>query len=201
MQRCYLGAEPSSDAVRAAAGRQAAYAALDAKLEQTTPGGDGLFFLPLTGGHSTPAGEQRGGFWGLRLDHSRADMARAVMEGAAYELRWALEPVRQAGMPIERMWMIGGATHSPLWPSIVADVAALPLALARTKHGPAVGAAILAGVGSGAFETMVEGQARFQASVRQLEPDPARMAIYDECYAAYQELCGSMLSQESVWSK
>ncbi len=179
---------------------------MDAELDQTRPGGDGLFFLPLTGGHSTPAGEQRGGFWGLRLDHTRAGMARAVMEGAAYELRWALEPIRQAGMPIERMWMIGGATHSPLWPSIVADVTGLPLALAQAcpeqgrkgQHGPAVGAAILAGVGIGVFETMAEAQAVFQGPARQIEPDPNRMAIYDDCFAAYRQLCSIMLPHENV---
>jgi xylulokinase len=208
LQRFWPAADPTSDATRAAAGRQTAYAALDAELEGTIPGGDGLFFLPLTGGHSTPAGEQRGGFWGLRLDHTRASMARAVMEGAAYELRWALEPIQRAGMPIERMWMIGGATHSPLWPGIVADVTGLPVVLSqacpersrRAKHGPAVGAAILAGVGSGTFETLAEAQAHFQTPERPIEPDPNRMAIYDACFAAYRELCGVVLPDGNVWA-
>ena len=206
LQRCWLATEPGSRAARAAA-----LATLDAELDQTRPGGNGLFFLPLTGGHSAPAGEQRGGFWGLRLDHSRADMARAVMEGTAYELRWALEPIRQAGMPIERMWMIGGAAQSPLWPAIVADVTGVPLSLPqacpacpersqgkhgrRVAHWPAVGAAILAGVGSGAFETLADAQARFQRPARQIEPDQERMAIYDECFVAYQQLGGLVSAQ------
>jgi xylulokinase len=191
LQRCW----PVTDSESSSA-RSAAYAALDAELEETTPGGEGLFFLPLTGGHSAPAGDQRGALWGLRLDHTRADMARAVMEGAAYELRWALEPIRRAGMPIERMWMIGGAAQSPLWPAIVADVTGLPLALPqacpeqgrRGKHGPAVGAAILAGVGVAAFESMAEGQARFQQPARHIEPDRARMSSYERCFADYQQL-------------
>jgi xylulokinase len=177
LQRCWPGTD-----------RAAAYAVLDAELTQTQPGGDGLFFQPLTGGHRAPAGDQRGGLWGLRIDHSRADLARAVMEGAAYELRWALEPIRQAGLPVERMWMIGGAASSPLWPAIVADVTGLPLVLPEGKHWPAVGAAILAGVGVGAFETLAAGQARFQKPARQVEPDSTRMQIYDECFAASQQL-------------
>jgi sugar (pentulose or hexulose) kinase len=131
-------------------------------------------------------------------------MARAVMEGAAYELRWALEPIRQAGMPIERMWMIGGAAQSPLWPAIVADVTGVPLVLPqacpacpersqgeqgrRGQHGPAVGAAILAGVGVGAFESLAAGQVRFQQAARQIEPDRARMSIYNQCFSDYQQL-------------
>jgi xylulokinase len=204
LQRCWPAAEGGAE------GRQAAFAALDAELAGTTPGGNGLYFAPLTGGHSAPAGDQRGGLWGLRLDHSRAGMARAVMEGAAYELRWALEPIREAGMPVERMWMIGGAAHSPLWPAIVADVCGVPLVLPgarpevlpepiegpsrRSWHGPAAGAAILAGVGVGAFESLEEGLARFQRPARLIEPDQARVAIYDECFAGYQQLYGAMNS-------
>ncbi len=158
------------------------------ELQGTRPGGDGLFFQPLTGGHSAPAGEQRGAVLGLRLDHSRADMARAVMEGAAYELRWALEPIRRAGMPVEQMWMIGGAAQSPLWPSILADVTGVPLSLPQYGHWPAVGAAILAGLGAGAFESLAVAQARFQRPVRQVEPGPETMSIYDESFAIYQQL-------------
>ena len=189
LQRCWPGTS-----------RQSAFAALDDELPQTMPGGNGLFFRPLTGGHDAPAGEQRGGLWGLRLDHSRGDMARAVMEGAAYELRWALEAIQEAGMPIEQVWMIGGAASSPLWPAIVADVTGLPLSLPqalpeqgrRNEHWPAVGAAILAGVGVGAFETAAAGRARFQRPARQIEPDWATMPLYDQSFSTYQQfVCAS----------
>jgi sugar (pentulose or hexulose) kinase len=60
--------------------------------------------------------------------------------------------------------------------------------LPEGKHWPAVGAAILAGVGVGAFETLAAGQARFQKPARQVEPDSTRMQIYDECFAASQQL-------------
>ena len=168
--------------------RKQAYAALDGELEGTRPGGDGLFFQPLTGGHSAPAGEQRGSLLGLRLDHSRADVGRAVMEGAAYELRWALEPIRSAGMPVEKMWMIGGAAQSPLWPAILAGVTGVPLSLPQYGHWPAVGAAILAGLGAGLYGTLAEAQARFERPARQVEPDRETMPIYDDCFAAYQQL-------------
>ena len=55
-----------------------------------------------------------GGFVGLRPDQSRADMGRAMLEGAASELRWALDRLRQADMAVEQMWMIGGATQANL---------------------------------------------------------------------------------------
>jgi xylulokinase len=190
LRRCWSTTDPESSTARARA-----FAQLDASLAQTTPGGNGLFCLPVTGGHRAPAGDQRGALWGLRLDHSRADMARAVMEGAAYELRWALEPIRQAGMPVDRMWMVGGAASSPLWPTIVSDVTGVPLALPLGKHWPAVGAAILAGVGSGAFDSLAAGQARFQRPARRVEPDPERVMIYDGCFAAYRQLAARIGAQ------
>jgi xylulokinase len=192
LQRCWTATESASEVARADA-----FAALDVELEGTTPGGGGLLFLPLTGGHSAPAGEQCGVLWGLRLDHTRADMARAVMEGVAYELRWALEPIRQAKMPIQHMWMIGGAAQSPLWPAIVADATGIPLSLPQGEHWPAVGAAILAGVGSGAFETIAETQARFRRPKRQIEPDRARMAIYDQHFSDYQQLSERTIAAQS----
>jgi sugar (pentulose or hexulose) kinase len=91
--------------------------------------------------------------------------------------------------------MIGGAASSPLWPAIVADVTGLPLSLPqalpeqdrRSEHWPAVGAAILAGVGVDAFETAAAGWARFQRPARQIEPDPATMPLYDQSFSTYQQ--------------
>jgi len=184
LKQCWSRADAQSHTI--SEWRAVTFASLDAELPPTTPGGGGLFFLPLTGGHQSPAGEQQGGFVGLRLDHTRADMARAVLEGAAFELRWALDHIRQAGIPVERLWMIGGAAQSLLWPSIVADVVGVPLVLPQPAHWPAVGAAILAGVGAGAFETLAAGTAHFQRPARYISPDGDRQRIYDECFVAYR---------------
>jgi len=183
VNRCWGGVE-------AAPTRVQMYAALNSELAKITPtsGGNGLYFLPLTGGHHTPAGMQQGGFVGLRLDHSRADMAQAVLEGAAFELRWALEDIRQAGMPMARLWLVGGAAQSPVWPPIIANVTALPLCLPQRNHWPALGAAILAGVGAGVFETIETGQTRFQKPAQYIAPDRKWVALYDERFATYQQI-------------
>ena len=91
-------------------------------------------------------------------------------------------------MPIKRMWMIGGATRSPLWPTIVANVVGLRLALPESRHLPAIGAAILAGVGAGAFETVEQGQAIFHRPARHIEPDRTTMESYDGWFADYRRV-------------
>jgi xylulokinase len=175
------------------ASRPERYAALNVELARTAPGSEGLFFLPLAGGHVEPAGIQRGGFVGLRLGHTRADMARSVLEGAAYELRWALENIRQAGMRVERLWMVGGATRSPIWPNIVADVTGLPLSVTQYDHWPALGAAIIAGLGINIFESLETGQVRFTKSARQVSPKEENHQLYRERFLIYQQLTQSQL--------
>ena len=169
-----------------AVSRQTMFAALDAELAGTEEDGR-LFFLPLTGGHDDPATTQRGGFVGLQMNHSRADMARAIMESAAFELRWALQPIQQAGLPVERLWMVGGAAQSPYWPQILADVTGIPIRLPAYDNWPALGTAVLAGVGICAFESIADGLARFQKPARDILPVVEMQGRYDEMFGLYQE--------------
>jgi xylulokinase len=167
--------------------REEMYATLDAELMRTRPDNH-LTFLPLTGGHNDRGAQQRGGFVGLQLGHSRADMARAVMESAAFELRWLLEPVQQAGLPVERLWMIGGAAQSYLWPQILADATGIPISLPQYDTWPALGAAVLAGMGIGVFGSAGEGLTRFQKPERDIAPDAAMQEQYEEMFERYQQV-------------
>lgn len=163
------------------------YTGLNDTLRQSQPGSRNLIFIPLTGAAQAPGSVQQGGFIGLRLDHSRADMARAILEGAAFELRWALEQIWAAGLPVERLWMVGGATRSPVWPQILADICGAPFSVTDYAHWPALGAAILAGVGAGVFESAEAGQTRLQQPAGEVLPNPAVRSVYEERFSAYQQ--------------
>jgi xylulokinase len=170
------------------ASRSKMFATLNEEISQTQLDG-GLFFLPLTGGHDDPATTRRGGFVGLQLGHSRADMAKAIMESAAFELRWALEPVLSANIPIEKLWMVGGAAQSPLWPSILADVTGIPICLPDYDTWPALGAAILAGYGSGAFASLEMGLQKFQKPQKEIQPQMNTAEAYQNAFQEYQRCC------------
>jgi sugar (pentulose or hexulose) kinase len=75
-----------------------------------------------------------------------------------------------------------------LWPQIVADVTGVPVSLAQYTHGPALGAAILAGLGLAVFESVEEGLAAFQVSARQSVPGDTDSEVYETGFAAYQEM-------------
>ncbi len=155
-------------------------------MRSSPPGSHGLLFLSLSGPSQVPNAAPGGGFAGLELVHTHADMSRAVLEGCAFEVRWALDELRSSGIPVEELWLAGGANRSPVWPQILADVAGVPIRVAGDTDWAALGGAILAGWGIGAFSTLEEGIARFQPPAQRLEPNPDLANLYADRLDAYQ---------------
>ena len=167
--------------------RRRLFALFDAALLDSAPGSHDLLFLPL-GGSSQTAGARRGAFVGLTLAHTRADMSRAILEGAAFEVRWALENLRSADMPVAELWIAGGASNSPVWPQILADVTGAPIVLADYPSWAALGAAVLAGWGVGAFPTLAAACDHLRPPVRRLEPDLSLAPTYRAAVDRYRKL-------------
>ena len=168
--------------------RAAQYAAVNEGVARSPAGAKGLLFLPLAGGYAAAFGVSQGGFVGLSLGHSRDDMARAVMEGIALDLRWDLDALKEAGIEIAELKMVGGAARSPIWPQIVADVSGVTVVLPTIKDAASCGAAILAGVGAGIFPDVEAGYAAFRGRETRLMPATENRALYDGLLVKYQEL-------------
>ena len=183
LNQCWQSTDPQTKI-----SREALYSNFNKALADTSPGCNGLTFHPLSGSMQFSSGLDSGGFLGLRLAHSRADMSRAVMEGAAYELRWALEPIKNTGMVIDQLWMIGGAARSRIWTQIVADVSGVQISLSPYSHGPALGAAILAGAGLGIHNTIDESRARFSVTAEHVHPQAKNLVVYETAFREYQQL-------------
>lgn len=157
------------------------YEALNRAAASAPPGARGALFV--TG--------ENGRLVGLSLSHTRGDLARAVMEGIACELRRALESVNSKGIAVDELTMVGGATHSPVWPQIVADTSGRPVILPAARQAAARGAAIIAGVGAGVFANAEEGFAAWRGNEKRLEPTPSRREVYDSLFARYLEFTAS----------
>jgi xylulokinase len=169
------------------AGREQLYPAINEGVAQTPPGASGLIFLPLAGGQLSGFGPANGGFLHLTLGHSRNHMARAVMEGIACDLRWAIDEIREAGVPVAELTMVGGAAKSPVWPQIVADVLHVPVTVPVHRDAAARGAAILAGLGAGCFSDVESAGAAWQMGDSHVEPDETVRRVYDDLYERYRE--------------
>jgi xylulokinase len=153
-------------------------------------GSDGLWFLPYLTGERSPHPDPlaRGAFIGLRVDHDRRHLVRAVLEGVAYGLRDGLDLMVDAGMSRPtQVRASGGGTASPLWRQVLADVLGVELAVTSTTEGAAYGAALLAAVGTGWFADVEDAGAAFITASSVAAPGPDA-AAYAEGHRAYREL-------------
>ncbi len=157
-------------------------------------GAEGLLFLPYLTGERTPHKDPdaKGAFIGLSLRHSKAYLARAVLEGVAYGMRDSLDIMRSMGVPMSVSRASGGGARSALWRQILADTGRIAIARINVDEGPAFGAAILAGVGAGTYQTVEEACDAMIVENERIEPAPAAADQYDgwlnEYRAAYAAL-------------
>ncbi|MBZ0289318.1 MAG: xylulokinase, partial [Anaerolineae bacterium] len=167
--------------------RPDAYTHLSALAAQTPPGAEGLIFLPYLAGERTPHfdPDASGLFLGLRLHHHAGHLARAVMEGVTFALADCL-----ALMPEPPAWVIasGGASSSPVWLQIQADVFNRPLTLVKSEHHACVGAALLAGVSSGVYASIQEACNRLPQGQEAAFPNTTTSAFYAERRAQFAAL-------------
>jgi len=162
------------------------------KEAETIPAGsEGLQFLPYLSGERTPHPDPlaRGAFIGLTLRHNRAHMTRAVLEGVAFGLKDSFKLIQNAGLgAITQVRASGGGTKGALWKQILASVLNAELATVNTTEGGAYGAALLAGVGSGAWNDVVSACTACVKITGSTLPDPAQVDAYRRYYAIYREL-------------
>ena len=151
---------------------------------------DGLFFYPFSGYAADGTFFKKGTFSGLDLSHDKYHLARAVMEGVAYQILWMLEGFHAAPKTLR---LTGGATKSRLWCQIVADMAGLPVTIPDAADMGCVGAAILAGVGCGIYENTRQGYGCMAIPEQQLQPDPKRTEMYRNQEKLYRRLAGQLL--------
>jgi xylulokinase len=154
------------------------------------PGCEGLIFLPYLTGERTPHGDPnaRGMFCGLSLRHTKAHMARAVMEGVAFGLRDSLELVRQLGVQVRQVILVGGGAKSALWRQIQADVFGQPVRTLKVKDAAPFGAALLAGVGARVFRDCRDAVERTVRHGEDTVPIARNVARYNDSYSIYREL-------------
>ncbi len=172
-----------------------AYDLLSKDAERVPPGAEGLVFLPCMQGAMAPEwnGAARGVFYGLTLAHSRAHMTRAILEGSAFALRDILDAMRNAGLDVRRLTIVGGGAKGPLWRQIKADVTGLPVRIPTSVETTATGAAILAAVGAGIHATVGDAVNAFVSyQPEEHQPDPAMRDVYDDAYERYRNVYFSM---------
>lgn len=179
-----------SEALTAAQSNRDPYNVLT-ELAGTAPiGSEGLIFLPYLTGERTPHKDPhaRGGFIGLTIRHQRSHLIRSCLEGITFAMRDALEIVRSLGVKIDEIRATGGGAKSAFWRQLQADIYGCEIATINSDQGPAFGAALMAGVGTGVYSSLPEACDAVIKVTQRTAPNPEHVKQYDEYYQVYHEM-------------
>ena len=151
-------------------------------------------YLPWLAGSMAPAPDDdvRGGFVGMGLSSSRADMTRAVYEGVALNAAWLLDPFRAfTGVDYREITFGGGGARSPLWGAILADALGITVhRLAEPEYTNARGAARLAFAALGGGPGTASGPYADGSELQIAEshcPDPEHGATFSRLRARFAD--------------
>jgi xylulokinase len=166
------------------------YELLIAEAAKSPPGSEGLFFLPYLTGERCPHPDPcaRGGWIGLTARTRRRDMIRSLLEGVTFGMRDALEIMKQMNIPITQIRASGGGARSDFWRHLQADIYNARIILTNAAEGPAYGAALLAGVGTGAFKSVEEACKSSIKQTKTIAPNKKLVALYDRFFPTYDKL-------------
>ena len=172
-------------------GNMASYEEINRETAGRKAAEDGLFFVPFSGFGETDTAFDKATFVGMDLHHDKFHLARAILEGVVFQTLWMLErfPVKPAK---EGLLLTGGASKSPVWGQLVADIFGLPVRIPEVADLGCVGAAILAGVGCGIYADAAEGYAKLGVKERVLQPNRETAAKYQNAYAEYKRIAASL---------
>ncbi|HEX9117147.1 MAG TPA: FGGY-family carbohydrate kinase [Anaerolineae bacterium] len=129
---------------------------------------------------------------GLKLETTRGEILKGIVEAATFYLRDCFEGLPGTGIAVNECTAAGGGSQSDAWVQLSADILGLPFVRLKVHEAGALGAAILAGAGSGQFATLRDGVDAMVHLKDRFEPDPARQRVYHDRFDRYRSFASSM---------
>ncbi len=155
--------------------------------EQVTSGPTGILVLPHFAGGATPYLDSgsKGAIIGLTLEHTSADIYKALMEGVSYEMLLNIEKLRQAGIRFKMLRAVGGGAKSRVWLQLKADIFGLPIVSLGASEAGTIGSIMLTGISSGAFSNLEDASAKLIHEQGTYYPDMKNHAAYMVLFEKY----------------
>lgn len=167
-----------------------AYSLMIRQAEQIAIGADGLTMLPHLMGTGSPEfnPKVKGVFAGITLGMQKGHFIRAILEAVVATIERNLELMNRNGIQIKEIHVLGGGARNHLWNQILADMTGIPVVTMSQSENASIGAAILAGIGTGVFKDMASACRSCNDIERIFEPDITAYDIYREVYKRYLDL-------------
>lgn len=161
-----------------------------ALMREIPQGPSSVFVLP----HFTVTGppdyltDTSGVIVGLKLDTTRGDILKGIMEGVVFYHKELVDSVAEAGISMRELRAVGGGSKSDAWLQITADILGRPVFRTHVAEAGSLGAAMLAGVGAGVFSSLPDAVSSMVTLGERFEPDLGQQAAYAERYEGYRAL-------------
>ena len=166
-------------------GEKLSYDTLNAETASRKAAEEGLFFYPFQGIAGEGHRFRKASFTGLDMSHDRFHMARAIMEGVVFQTLWMMESFPKGDGGAIRL--AGGASKSRVWSQMIADISGRAVRIPEVADLACVGAAVIAGWGSGLYADIEEGCRSLAVRTTEILPDPEKQAMYADAFAKYKE--------------
>ncbi|ADY53364.1 Carbohydrate kinase, FGGY [Pseudopedobacter saltans DSM 12145] len=148
-----------------------------------------LCFPYLTSERDSKTGPYASGvFFGLRQYHTKVDMARSVLEGVAYSMRYLYDALTENNLQITELRMGGGGAQIKPWPQIFANVLGLPINIPSEDQIALIGSAMLAFVADGRYQDVATLGEQIVKSTISIYPDENAVAVHNERYQFFKKV-------------
>ena len=165
------------------------HAELDALLAQSTPGANGVCFLPYLAGERTPLWNPwaSGSLLGLRLESTQSDIARAVIEGLAFSVGHIATVLAECGVQMNEVFLAGGLARNDLLCQIKADVWNMHVKTFTDHELTSIGLGAIMAVAMGYFKNMPEAASAFTHIEKEFTPNENTQNLHKNAFKKYQD--------------
>jgi L-xylulokinase len=140
----------------------------------------------------------KGSFIGLSNYHTRRHLVRSIYEGIAFSHKYHLDKLMATRLsPPETIHLAGGASRSPVWTQMFADVMQLPIESVQVDEAGALGCAMAAAVAVGEYGSLAEAARQMSCLSPAVQPMKAHLALYERKYAIYLQVISAL---DPVWN-
>jgi len=168
--------------------REQLYERIATRAASAPVGSHGVVVFPHLRGCRTPHNDplSKGAILGLRTTHTWSDIARAIFEGLSMEVRILLETFTElTGATYPEIRCFGGGSRNRFWVQMKADVLNRRMRINAIQENAALGAALLAGIGSGVYRDADEAFQNLSLDEETFVPDPASTQVYRQMYETF----------------